>query len=892
MNAQSLITAIRKAANVKDMLYQMEVALGLRAAGLQDYKLVVGSKSRFGSVEILSGDGAGHFLDYADVPNIEQLIQTGKVISIFGFSGRADGDYPMYATLRNGDIIQIGQLYGKYGDAPAPIYQPKTPERKKALRNEVNKAIREKAITRPYVIFGKLPEWEPRTVKPQTITAMLERPGQWPESDNGPAVGGKVGTPIGVVQLHDGVTIDAVAKLVMTSPEVVVRAHSSKTCYFIKPLIRNGQTVIASVTMNGKAVSSKAMTIERLKSLLERGVMLYPREGESGYDAMFESVGVVELGEDEDLVAASLSLSVTPILVHGRTSHVVTAKGDEVKTAFVVVEASSLIPSNNQDGRINTDYPQELQPRDRTRKSSILQIAKMSQNLRPAQLADSGLSSHGAPIVGPDLVVESGNGRTMSIIRAYAGGTADQYRAYLLDNAKLYGLNKGQIQGMREPIMVRVRLDEVNRAQFARDSNISDLQGMAPTEIARVDAEEIDDKMMALFSPSEGGDLLAASNRPFVQSFLTKLGAEQAAGYLTADGRPTKQVVDRIQAAIFAKAYKSESLLRLAVEEPDPEIRNILTALNVAAPSFVQMGYLSGEAHKQTADAMGDATVINKNLDDTALSALVDATTAVREAKAAGQDVREYLSQQSLFGETSPETATLARFIADNNRSAKRMGQAFKALADEICEELIRQGSAASDMFGADPLDLVSVLARVNEKLSMGQVESTGLFEGVVDPNRLEAARAAVNTEPTEAQKESGNYSKGHLTYNGLSLAIENPKGSYRSGIGEDGNEWKTLMVNDYGYIKRTEGADGDHVDVFIGDDHDSDQVFVVNQINPGTGLFDEHKVMLGFASEESARAGYLANYEKGWGGLGSVTAMTLPMFNLWLGSGCTKHPA
>lgn len=577
---------------------------------------------------------------------------------------------------------------------------------------------------------------------------------------------------------------------------------------------------------------------------------------------------------------------------HGRTSHVVTAKGDEVKTAFVVVEASSLIPSNGQDGRINTDYPQELQPRDRTRKSSIMQITKMARSLRPAQLADSGLSSHGAPIIGPDQVVESGNGRTMSIIRAYAGGTAEQYREYLIDNAKLYGLNKGEIQGMREPVMVRVRLDEVNRAQFARDSNISDLQGMAPTEIARVDAEEIDDKMMALFSPSEGGDLLAASNRPFVQSFLTKLGAEQAAGYLTADGRPTKQVVDRIQAAIFAKAYKSESLLRLAVEEPDPEIRNILTALNVAAPSFVQMSYLSGEAHKQTADAMGDATVINKNLDDTALSALVDATTAVREAKAAGQDVREFLSQQSLFGETSPETATLARFIADNNRSAKRMGQAFKALADEICDELIRQGSAASDMFGAEPLDLVSVLARVNERLAMGQVESAGLFEGVVDLQKLKAARAAVNTNPTDAQKESGNYSKGHLSYHGLNLAIENPAGSYRSGTGEDGKEWKTLMANDYGYIKRTEGADDDHVDVFIGDDHESEQVFVVNQINPATGLFDEHKAMLGFSCERAARDGYRANYEAGWAGLGSVASMSVPTFKLWLESGCTKHPA
>lgn len=896
MTVNDLTALIRKAINVPAMLYQMEVAIGLRDAGLQDYKLPVKGKDRYGSVVVDSPAGGDLLINPHDVPNFEKLIRTGKVESIFGFAGRFDGDYPLYVQFKNGKQIRIGKPYGRYPDAPAPIQNPKGAEGEKFLADEINKALYEKEITAPRLIYGKMPAWQPRKLNAGGLVQMTERTEPWPEDTPYTAQPTTVDTPIGVVTLPEGYQIDRVTELVMSAPELVVKPKSGKTKHFIKPLAKGGQTILATVSMNDKTMSTKAMTMERLKSLLEKGRILYPRESTGDYSALFESAGLVveetEAGEGDGLVASTLSLSLAPVLDHGRTSHVVTGKGAEVKTAFVVVEASTLIPSNTPDGRINTDYPQELQPRDRTRKSSVMQIMNMSKNLRPAQLTDSGLSSHGAPIIGPDLVVESGNGRTLSIIRAYSEGTADQYREYLMENAELYGLDEGKVKGMREPVMVRVRLDDVDRAQFARDSNLSDLQGMAPTEVARVDAEQIDDKMMALFSPSEGGDLLAASNRAFVQSFLNKMGAEQAAGYLTADGRPTKQVVDRIQAAIFAKAYKSESLLRLAVEEPDPEIRNILTALNVAAPSFVQMGYLSGEAHKQAADTIGDSTVMNKNLDDTALSALVDATTAVREAKAAGQDVREYLSQQNLFGETSPETATLAKFIADNNRSSKRMGNAFKALADEICDELIRQGSAACDMFGAEPLDLVSILARVSEKLTIGQTDQVGLFEGVVDMAKLAAARAAVNAAPTAAQQEAGNYGKGHLDYHGLDLAIENPMGSYRAGTDRDGKEWRTQMANDYGYIKGTEGADGDQVDVFIGNDHGSDQVFIINQVEPSTGQFDEHKAMFGFADEPAARAGYLANYEPGWEGLGSVATMGVDTFKLWLKSGDMTRPA
>ncbi|ULH02492.1 hypothetical protein MF133_20655 [Aeromonas caviae] len=160
------------------------------------------------------------------------------------------------------------------------------------------------------------------------------------------------------------------------------------------------------------------------------------------------------------------------------------------------------------------------------------------------------------------------------------------------------------------------------------------------------------------------------------------------------------------------------------------------------------------------------------------------------------------------------------------------------------------------------------------------------------EPSALvEAARSEVAPEPTEAQKEAGNYKKGHLTLQGLDIALENPKGSTRSGTDQDGRPWQSTMAHDYGYIKRTQGADGDHVDVFIGDKPESEMVYVVDQVDPKTGKFDEHKVMMGFADEQAARAGYLGNYEEGWQGLGAIKAMPVDAFKRWVKGGDTRSP-
>ena len=131
----------------------------------------------------------------------------------------------------------------------------------------------------------------------------------------------------------------------------------------------------------------------------------------------------------------------------------------------------------------------------------------------------------------------------------------------------------------------------------------------------------------------------------------------------------------------------------------------------------------------------------------------------------------------------------------------------------------------------------------------------------------IESASAEVETSPTEAQKKAGNYKMGHVKVGAFDVTIENPKGSERSGTDANGKKWSVKMNNTYGYIRGTEGVDGDHIDVFLAEDMDKwdgKYVFVIDQYNPD-GTFDEHKVMLGFNSMEEARSAYLSNYEKGW---------------------------
>lgn len=169
------------------------------------------------------------------------------------------------------------------------------------------------------------------------------------------------------------------------------------------------------------------------------------------------------------------------------------------------------------------------------------------------------------------------------------------------------------------------------------------------------------------------------------------------------------------------------------------------------------------------------------------------------------------------------------------------------------------------------------VLSRLNEKENYSK--------------SADEAAAQTDRNPSDAQKESGNYRKGKFTYRGIPVTIETPQGATRSGTNRDGQSWAVEMPVHYGYINRTTGKDGDHVDVFVGPHESSEVVFVVDQATNG-GHFDEHKALIGFHSESKAREAYLGSYaDDADKRIRAVTPMTIEQFKNWIESGDMSRP-
>ena len=192
----------------------------------------------------------------------------------------------------------------------------------------------------------------------------------------------------------------------------------------------------------------------------------------------------------------------------------------------------------------------------------------------------------------------------------------------------------------------------------------------------------------------------------------------------------------------------------------------------------------------------------------------------------------------------------------------------------------------------------VTDTSEVNSGQSMGATAPAGNSSESKDSDKsavaqtidekIAKAEEETDVNPTEGQKEAGNYKKGHVCIDGYDITIEQPKGSVRRGTDADGKQWEQTMNNTYGYIRGTEGVDGDHIDIFLSDNPTEGNVYVVDQVNPD-GSFDEHKVMYGFNSAEDARAAYLSNYEEGWQGLGTITEVSKDEFKKWVNSSKRK---
>lgn len=243
-------------------------------------------------------------------------------------------------------------------------------------------------------------------------------------------------------------------------------------------------------------------------------------------------------------------------------------------------------------------------------------------------------------------------------------------------------------------------------------------------------------------------------------------------------------------------------------------------------------------------------------------------------------DYDDRSNEEGYGGGSSLGSDSSRRGVDERNRNSQEGGSREASAEAETGALHNSTGEGRQEVSG-----LASGEGTADRTSHLSQVSSFG--------ERLKSAIAETETEPTEAQKKAGNYKKGHLSFGGYDYTVETPKGVTRSGKDEQGKPWSVTMHDTYGYILGKIGVDGDHIDMFINDAADLDtfdgNVYVVDQVNPETGEFDEHKVMYGYPSEEAATEAYLANYSKGWKGLGKVTVVPKATFDKWLESSDRK---
>ena len=350
----------------------------------------------------------------------------------------------------------------------------------------------------------------------------------------------------------------------------------------------------------------------------------------------------------------------------GSTARVRTVQGTEANVQYRIVDADSLITSTKETGAPNPAYPQDMQPRQRDRAASLEQIERIAGRIDPELLAENALASDGAPIIGSDMAVESGNGRVMALRQAYKTGRAEGYRSWLKQNAGRFGLNETDFDRMTKPVLVRERISDVNRVQFAREANESSVSSMSSAENAMNDARLITPGFIRAYY-NEGRTL--AENREFIARFLSQLPANERAGFIQSDGRLSRAGYERVKNALAARAYGDASIINRLAENLDDNIRNVSNALIQAAPAVAMF---------ETSDRRQELSLTED------IKQAVNLFAYLREN---GQKVSEYLAQPQLFGDVSEGAMKLLGFFDRNKRSSSTIAKGLRQYASIASNE-------------------------------------------------------------------------------------------------------------------------------------------------------------------------------------------------------------
>lgn len=612
------------------------------------------------------------------------------------------------------------------------------------------------------------------------------------------------------------------------------------------------------------------------------------------------------------------------------------------KGRVAVIEANQLQPSHIQGVRNPQHFIDEAQPKERNDEASILSAQKIAGNIRPEEITSSVTAYTGAPTVNTRGEAIQGNSRSdaLKIMWSTQKDQAGKYKQYLIDHAKDFGLNTEDIDKMESPVLVNMvdveDAEAISLGQYvAQDTESGGVERIKPKNAVQKMGTNMNSfSNILLKSADEDMSFsgLIDSNGPDVLKWMSQKGYITPTQYKSAfdtKGNLTPEAKNDLRAIMYQSVFQGastrleemftampskaqKSILATAFRDYDSskkdrmvdEIQNSIRAFNALSRDTAfasaknwkeaRMAVEGWKRQYQIDDVTGESYLPANNFTNFALHLATmykgESQSFIQSTFNQLYDLIQGTQEESLFEQPDNTPRTLAQAITETLKLEYNGQQRSNVLVgDTTTSQRGQQGSNGTFAPGERIED-----GNESADDSRGIESSSGQSETL--GQKLEAAEQETETNPTEAQKEAGNYKKGHVQVGTFDITIENPKGSERSGTDANGKKWSIAMQNTYGYIRGTEGIDGDHIDVFLTnniDEWNGRQVFVVDQYNED-GTFDEHKVMLGFNDAEEAQEAYLSNYSKGWdaGRKLVYSSVNIEDFEKWIDSSHRKTKA
>ena len=618
--------------------------------------------------------------------------------------------------------------------------------------------------------------------------------------------------------------------------------------------------------------------------------------------------------------------------VVGNADIITLPDGSKLRGHYVLTEAGAATASHD----VNNAYkPTEGFPIDENGQSVNDRDYERDEDARKISrsIADNydSRALQSVTVVGNNGITLSGNGRNIAGELAAKQGTDGAYIDYLREFPQKYGLTAEQVQSMQHP-RVHFVPDEVlpyDAATFAR-FNAQEMKSQSKPEAAVKLGKVVPDNtfgniVRSLAQYDRLSDFYA--NEKDANGAIMEL---VKAGVVNDKQLPELRTGDALSAAgrellentLIGKVFQSNpDAVRQIIAQPGIKQSIVMALSEIAHNRTLANGYDLSEELSNAVDLVARAKQADPDTykegmpvspfgrqqglfdDELGDKRVTDATTLLLADilnSTKPSDLRKVLATYNAEGETaangqldifSGDLRNKEEILTDINKHfINATAKEQQALVDAAIAERKRRAAEAAATEQSGGNDTAEQAASVETSSGQPQpvpVETTPIGT-TSTPAEIQAQREQTETNPTEAQKEAGNYRKGHIKVDGYDIVLENPKGTTRSGKDANGKEWSITMKHDYGYIRGTKGTDGDHIDVYLSDNPTAGNVYVVDQVNQRTGDFDEHKVMYGFNSMEEAVQAYRDQYEDGWK-VGTVTEVSREEFKKWVDSSVRK---